>query len=90
MGEACIPFGYVRGINPVSLILRVKIESYAIGSAFGRGQACGRRLYSGNTGLNPDFDSPGNHGNPEEGSLTGCSLKGLVLPWVGDIFKLIK
>ena len=49
MGEACIPFGYVRGISPVPLMLMVKIESYAIGSAFGRGQARGRRLYADNS-----------------------------------------
>ena len=35
--EACIPFGYVQGISSVPLMLMVKIESYAIGSAFGRG-----------------------------------------------------
>ena len=31
MGEACIPFGHVRGISPVPLMLMVKIEAYAIG-----------------------------------------------------------
>ena len=46
MSEACIPFGYVRGISSVSLMLMVKIESYAIGSAFERGQARGRRLFA--------------------------------------------
>ena len=46
MSEACTPFGYVRGINSVSLMLMVKIESYAIGSAVERGQARGRRLFA--------------------------------------------
>ena len=41
MGEACTPLGYLRGISPVPLMLMVKIESYAIGSAFGRGQSFG-------------------------------------------------
>ena len=45
--EACIPFGYVRGMSPVPLMLMVKIKSYAIGSAFGRGQARGRHVYAG-------------------------------------------
>ena len=32
--------------SSVPLMFMVKIESYAIGSAFGRGQARGRRLYA--------------------------------------------
>ena len=46
MSEAWTPFGYVRGISSVSLMLMVKIESFAIGSAFERGPARGRRLYA--------------------------------------------